>query len=193
MAPDISSALRLESIDADRACIPAGTAFARSAAGVRTGGRELARQAALHPCRSGSRPCRRSAASSACLCRWPSAQRPTHLHNALAASGAFTAVPPVIAALPWERRTVGPFMRPFVEPRLPSTRLIDKVEVRGDDPTEDEIGLANAGPLSYFHAFTSRAGRQRLPRRPAASRYTWPPGTTGACDTQVRPNHGPAG
>jgi omega-hydroxy-beta-dihydromenaquinone-9 sulfotransferase len=77
----------------------------------------------------------------------------THLHNALAASGAFTVVPPVIAALPWETRTVGPFMRPFIEPRLPRTRLIDSVELRGDDPTEDEIGLANAGPLSYFHAF----------------------------------------
>ena len=77
----------------------------------------------------------------------------THLHNALAASGAFTVVPPVVAALPWERRTVAPFMRPFIEPRLPATRLIDNVEVRGEDPTEDEIGLANTGPLSYLHAF----------------------------------------
>ena len=76
----------------------------------------------------------------------------THLHNVLAASGAFTLVPPVIAALPWERRTVGPLMRPFVEPRLPATRLIDGVEMRGDAPTEDEVALANAAPLSYFHA-----------------------------------------
>jgi omega-hydroxy-beta-dihydromenaquinone-9 sulfotransferase len=77
----------------------------------------------------------------------------TYLHNTLASSRAFTVVPPVIAALPWEPRTVGPFMRPFIEPRLPGTRLIDSVELRADDPVEDEIGLANAGPLSYFHAF----------------------------------------
>ncbi|PZX17054.1 sulfotransferase family protein [Palleronia aestuarii] len=76
----------------------------------------------------------------------------THLHNVLAASGAFAVVPPVIATLPWERRTIGPIMRPFVNARLPRTRLIDGVAMHPDDPTEDEIGLANAGPLSYFHA-----------------------------------------
>jgi hypothetical protein len=43
-------------------------------------------------------------------------------------------------------------MRPLVEPRLPATRLIDGVAVRPDAPTEDEVGLANAGDLSYFHA-----------------------------------------
>jgi omega-hydroxy-beta-dihydromenaquinone-9 sulfotransferase len=76
----------------------------------------------------------------------------THLHNVLAASDAFTLVPPVIAALPWERRTFGPLMRPFVEPRLPATRLIDGVKMRGDAPTEDEVALANTASLSYFHA-----------------------------------------
>ncbi|PYE85960.1 sulfotransferase family protein [Pseudoroseicyclus aestuarii] len=82
----------------------------------------------------------------------------THLHNVLAASGAFGLVPPVIATLPWERRSIGPLMRPLVEPRLPATRLIDGVAMHGEDPTEDEIGLANMGPLSYFHAlyFPSR-------------------------------------
>lgn len=76
----------------------------------------------------------------------------THLHNALAASGAFATVPPTLAALPWERRSIGPLMRPFVDSRLPRTRLIDGVALRGDGPTEDEVGLANAGDLSYFHA-----------------------------------------
>ncbi|WOI57741.1 sulfotransferase [Palleronia sp. LCG004] len=76
----------------------------------------------------------------------------THLHNVLAASGAFATVPPVLAALPWERRTIGPLMRPMIEPHLPANRLIDGVEIGRDDPTEDEVGLANTGPLSYFHA-----------------------------------------
>lgn len=76
----------------------------------------------------------------------------THLHNLLAATGAFATASPVLATLPWESRTVGPLLKPFVDPFLPRTRLIDGVAMDGDAPTEDEVGLANLGPGSYFHA-----------------------------------------
>lgn len=76
----------------------------------------------------------------------------THLHNALAASGAFTTVPPVVAALPHEPHTIGPILRPFIEARLPSDRLIDGVRIHADDPVEDELALANLAAPSYFHA-----------------------------------------
>lgn len=76
----------------------------------------------------------------------------THLHNVMAASGVFGVVPPVLAAMPWESRTLGPLLRPFIDPYLPETRLIDGVALRPDAPTEDEVGLANLGLGSYFHA-----------------------------------------
>jgi omega-hydroxy-beta-dihydromenaquinone-9 sulfotransferase len=76
----------------------------------------------------------------------------THLHNLMAASGAFATVPPVLAAMPWERRTLAPILRPFIDPYLPETRLIDGVALPPDAPTEDEVGLANLAPQSYFHA-----------------------------------------
>ena len=76
----------------------------------------------------------------------------THLHNLMAASGAFSTVPPVLAAMPWESGTLGPLLRPFIDPYLPETRLIDGVALRPDAPTEDEVGLANLGWGSYFHA-----------------------------------------
>ncbi len=76
----------------------------------------------------------------------------THLHNLMAASGAFATVPPVRAAMPWESRTLGPLLKPFIDPFLPATRLIDSVAMAPDAPTEDEVGLANGGPLSYFQA-----------------------------------------
>lgn len=76
----------------------------------------------------------------------------THLHNLMAASGVFSTVPPVLAAMPWEGRTLAPRIRPFIDPYLPETRLIDGVALRPDAPTEDEIGLANLGLNSYLHA-----------------------------------------
>ena len=76
----------------------------------------------------------------------------THLHNLMAASGAFATVPPVRATLPWEARTLSPLVRPLVDPYLPRTRLIDGVAMAPDSPTEDEVGLANMTALSYFHA-----------------------------------------
>lgn len=76
----------------------------------------------------------------------------THLHNALAASSAFTVVPPVVAALPHERHTIGPILRPFIEARLPRNRMIDGVKIHANDPVEDELALANLAAPSYFHA-----------------------------------------
>ena len=77
----------------------------------------------------------------------------THLHNLMAASGAFATVPPVLAGMPWEGRGLGRLMRPFVNMYLPETRLIDQVRLAPDAPTEDEVALANMCALSYFHAF----------------------------------------
>jgi hypothetical protein len=88
----------------------------------------------------------------------------THLHNLLAATGAFATAPPVLATLPWESRTLGPLMKPFVDPFLPRTRLIDGVAMDGDAPTEDEVGLANLGPGSYFHALYFPKGFERAYR-----------------------------
>jgi hypothetical protein len=76
----------------------------------------------------------------------------THLHNLLAASDQFATVPPVLAGMPWEALGLARILRPFVEQYLPEDRLIDRVPVRGDSPTEDEIALANMHPLSYYHA-----------------------------------------
>lgn len=76
----------------------------------------------------------------------------THLHNLLAASGAFATAPPVLAAMPWEPVTLAPVARRFVDPFLPETRLIDGMAMGPDTPTEDEVGLANLSPESYFHA-----------------------------------------
>jgi hypothetical protein len=76
----------------------------------------------------------------------------THLHNLMAASGAFATAPPVLAAMPWEARTLAPLAKPFIDPYLPRTRLIDGVALGPEAPTEDEVGLANISPLSYFHA-----------------------------------------
>lgn len=75
----------------------------------------------------------------------------THLHNLMAASGQFTTVPPVLAGMPWEARSLAPILRRFVEPYLPRTRLIDEVRLDANSPTEDEVALANMGRPSYFH------------------------------------------
>lgn len=76
----------------------------------------------------------------------------THLHNLMAASGAFASASPVPAAMPWEARTFAPFAKFCIDPYLPRTRLIDGVAMGPDSPTEDEVGLANLSPHSYFHA-----------------------------------------
>jgi hypothetical protein len=104
----------------------------------------------------------------------------THLHNLIAASGQFATVPPMLAGLPWEARTLAPILRPFLDPYLPETRLIDDVRLGPESPTEDEVALANMSALSYFHAiyFPRRFRRdyvralalEGVPARPLAAR-----------------------
>ena len=88
----------------------------------------------------------------------------THLHNLLAASGQFTTIPPVLAGMPCEARSLGRLVRPLIDPYLPENRLIDDVAVAPDSPTEDEIALANLLPPSYYHAiyFPRRFGEHYL-------------------------------
>jgi hypothetical protein len=99
----------------------------------------------------------------------------THLHNLMAASGAFATAPPVLAAMPWEARTLAPVAKPFIDPYLPRTRLIDGVAMSPEAPTEDEVGLANLCPESYFHAVYfprhfAREYRQGLAGEPTPAR-----------------------
>ncbi len=77
----------------------------------------------------------------------------THLHNLLAASGCFTTVPPLLAAMPWEAFSLARLLRPLVERHFPEHRFIDNVLLKRDSPTEDEIALANMVMPSYYHAF----------------------------------------
>jgi hypothetical protein len=70
----------------------------------------------------------------------------------MAATSAFATAPPVLAAMPWEARTLAPLAKPFIDPYLPRTRLIDGVAMGAEAPTEDEVGLANLYSRSYFHA-----------------------------------------
>ena len=99
----------------------------------------------------------------------------THLHNLMAASGAFAIAPPVLAAMPWEARTLAPVVKPFIDPYLPRTRLIDGVAMGPEAPTEDEVGLANLSSRSYFHSVYfprdfERTYREGLAGEPAPAR-----------------------
>jgi hypothetical protein len=76
----------------------------------------------------------------------------THLHNLLAAGRQFNTVPPVLAGLPWEAHSLARLMRPLIEQRLPSHRLIDRMALQRDSPTEDELALANMSAVSWYHA-----------------------------------------
>jgi hypothetical protein len=93
----------------------------------------------------------------------------------MAASGVFATAPPVLAAMPWEARTLAPIVKPFIDPYLPRTRLIDEVAMGPEVPTEDEVGLANICPESYFHAVYfprrfAREYREGLAGRPSPER-----------------------
>ena len=116
------------------------------------------RTAGLH-CRA-----TRAAARRICTTSWrpPAPSRPSR---------------PVLAALPWERRTLGPLLRPFIDPYLPETRLIDGVALGPDAPTEDEVGLANLGagfvfPRDLLPARLRRGLPRRADRRRRARRRT---------------------
>lgn len=76
----------------------------------------------------------------------------THLYNVLAKAGHFAFVSPFATALPWDFLLLGRMLAPLLAKKLPEHRYIDRIPVREDSPQEDEIGLANMTPLSFYHA-----------------------------------------
>lgn len=76
----------------------------------------------------------------------------THLYNVLAKAGHFAFVSPFATALPWDFLLLGRMLAPLLAKKLPEHRYIDRIPVRKDSPQEDEIGLANMTPLSFYHA-----------------------------------------
>jgi len=75
----------------------------------------------------------------------------THLYSVMSASEEFGFVPPLATGLPWDLLGIGSVFRPMLEKALPEDRFIDNVPVKPDSPQEDEIGLANMTPLSFYH------------------------------------------
>lgn len=75
----------------------------------------------------------------------------THLYNVLSRSPRFGYVTPLATGLPGEFLGLGELIRPFLGHALPSDRLIDRIPVNPDSPQEDEAGLANLQPLSFYH------------------------------------------
>ncbi|MEM6945735.1 MAG: sulfotransferase [Pseudomonadota bacterium] len=74
----------------------------------------------------------------------------THLYNLLAAGG-WGYVPPIEVGLPHDARGLARLLRPMLERQLPETRWIDRIPVTPTAPQEDEIGIANMSPLSFYH------------------------------------------
>ncbi|MEM1381407.1 MAG: sulfotransferase [Pseudomonadota bacterium] len=74
----------------------------------------------------------------------------THLYNVMSL-GDFAYVPPVSVGLPAETLTLARWLKPFLEKQLPDHRYIDNIPVTPNSPQEDEIGLANLSPLSFYH------------------------------------------
>lgn len=74
----------------------------------------------------------------------------THLYNIMSLGG-FAYVPPVAVGLPGEALTLARWLRPMLERKLPDSRYIDNIPVTPTSPQEDEIGLANLSPLSFYH------------------------------------------
>lgn len=74
----------------------------------------------------------------------------THLYNVMSL-GDFAYVPPVSVGLPSETLTLAQWLKPFLERQLPDSRYIDNIPVTPTSPQEDEIGLANLSPLSFYH------------------------------------------
>ncbi|NJK62769.1 MAG: sulfotransferase [Synechococcaceae cyanobacterium SM2_3_1] len=75
----------------------------------------------------------------------------TFLYNLLSQAPHFAYVSPIATGLPWDFLTLATLLRPLLERALPQDRRIDQVTVQPDSPQEDEIGLANMQPLSYYH------------------------------------------
>ncbi|MBY8975713.1 sulfotransferase [Rhodobacteraceae bacterium NNCM2] len=74
----------------------------------------------------------------------------THLYNIMSL-GNFGYVPPVAVGMPWDMLGLARVIRPMLERQLPETRFIDNIPVTPTSPQEDEIGLANMSPLSFYH------------------------------------------
>ncbi|MEM9099129.1 MAG: sulfotransferase [Pseudomonadota bacterium] len=74
----------------------------------------------------------------------------THLYNVMSL-GDFGYVPPVAVGMPWDMLGLARAVRPVLERQLPETRFIDNIPVTPTSPQEDEIGLANMSPLSFYH------------------------------------------
>ncbi|NET38899.1 MAG: sulfotransferase [Cyanothece sp. SIO1E1] len=75
----------------------------------------------------------------------------TYLYNVLSQSPEFAYVTPLATGMPWDFLALASFIRPILERALPSDRFIDQVQVNPDSPQEDEIGLANMQPISFYH------------------------------------------
>lgn len=82
----------------------------------------------------------------------------THLYNVMSKASHWGFVSPFATALPWDFLVIGRLFGPLLAQALPSDRFIDSIPVEVDSPQEDEIGLANMTPLSFYHGlyFPSR-------------------------------------
>lgn len=76
----------------------------------------------------------------------------THLYNIMTKSSRWSYVTPFATALPWDFLILARLLAPLLRRALPRHRFIDNVEVNPDSPQEDEIGLANMTPVSFYHA-----------------------------------------
>ena len=74
----------------------------------------------------------------------------THLYN-LMSLGNWGYVPPVAVGLPHDMFGLARLLRPVFERQFPETRYIDRIPVTPTSPQEDEIGIANMSPLSFYH------------------------------------------
>lgn len=76
----------------------------------------------------------------------------THLYNVMSRAPHWGYVSPFATALPWDFLLLARALQPLLAKALPEGRYIDNVPVNPDSPQEDEIGLANMTPLSFYHA-----------------------------------------
>ena len=75
----------------------------------------------------------------------------THLYNVMSKADHFQTVSPFATALPWDFLSLTRYLGRVLSKALPEGRYIDNVPVDPDSPQEDEIGLANMTPLSFYH------------------------------------------
>jgi len=75
----------------------------------------------------------------------------THLANLLSQSPHFGTVTPVASGLPHNLLTIGKWLRPLLEKKIPADRLIDQVAITAGSPQEDEFGIANMVTTSWLH------------------------------------------